>query len=210
MRVLQYGEIQRVGDGKVSNVEVRVIAATNKDLIKMVNEGKFREDLFHRINVGIINLPPLKERKDDTILLAEHFLGEINEKFSRDQAIYSYRYKKFSINTKNFMCDYSWPGKIRELYHTIERACLWTDEEIVDEENFKASITILHRNDDIREVCLTNPVDLEKLVGDLKEKYIKKALELTNNNKSQTARLPGYKSYQALTYDIEKLQISID
>lgn len=79
------------------------------------------------------------------------------------------------------MCDYSWPGNIRELYHTIERACIWTDEEIVDEENFKASVTILHRNDDIREVCLTNPVDLEKLVGDLKEKYIKKALELTNN-----------------------------
>ncbi len=208
LRAIQEGEVQRVGDGKITRVDVRVIAATNKNLMNMVIEGTFREDLFHRLNVGFLKLPPLRERTEDISLISEHFLKEINEKFAINQLLY--KHKSFSLGTKKIMCNYSWPGNIRELYHTIERACIWTDEEIIDEENFKSSITILHGNDNIGEMRLTNPVDLEKLVGELKKKYIKKALEVTNNNKSQTARLLGYKSYQSLTYDLEKLQISID
>ncbi|MEQ8170232.1 MAG: sigma 54-interacting transcriptional regulator [Candidatus Eremiobacterota bacterium] len=212
LRTLQYGEIQRVGDGKVSTVDVRVIAATNKNLIKMVNEGTFREDLFHRINVGILNLPPLRKRKEDIILLAEHFLTEINEKFSRDQAIYSYNHKKFSMGTKNFMVNYYWPGNIRELYHTIERACIWSDSEVIDEKDFKDSVVNFSKGNYMNstEIELNEPVNLEEITDNLKKKYIEKALEVTGKNKAQAAKLLGYKNYQTLSNHMKSLGSSDD
>lgn len=213
LRALQEGEIQRVGDGKVFKIDVRVIAATNKDLPKMIAEGKFREDLFHRINVGIINLPPLRERGNDIGLIAGKFLDEINKKFDRN-LIYKYKHKKFSINAKKFMLNYSWPGNVRELYHTIERACMWSENDTIDENIMQDAIFKMgsksQSKSDLDQLSRKTPVNLEHEITEIKKNYIQKALEISNGNKTEASRLLGYKNYQTLAYDIEKLGITID
>ena len=204
LRAIQYGEIQKIGDHETIKVDVRIIAATNKNLMKMVIEGTFREDLFHRINVGILNIPPLRERREDIGLIADHFLNEINDKFSKNQKIFSYKHKKFSENTKNFIKNYSWPGNVRELYHTLQRACIWSDSEVINEKEIKNSIITFPENSELQEIKLdiTRPINLKEHLEELKKKYIERALQITNGNKTQAAELLGYNSYQTLSYNI--------
>jgi len=117
LRVLQEGEFERLGDPKTIKVDVRVIAATNRNLEKGISNGSFREDLFYRLNVFPIQIPPLRERKEDIPLLVKHFLKKYNIKVG----------KKVEIITQDVMeklCRYTWPGNIRELENFIERAVI--------------------------------------------------------------------------------------
>ena len=114
LRVLQEAEITRVGGTKSINIDVRIIAATNKDLNKMLETGEFREDLFYRLNVVPINIPPLRERREDISQLIYKFLDEFNKKYDKN--------KKISLDTINFLENYEWPGNVRELKNLIERA----------------------------------------------------------------------------------------
>ncbi len=212
LRTLQEGEIQRVGDSRVSRVNVRIIAATNKDLFKMISEGKFREDLFFRINVGKIDLPPLRERGDDALLIAQGFLKEINLKFSQDHLVYTYNDKKFSMDTKKFILKYEWPGNVRELYHTIERACIWSDSDIITEESFKKAVTKFKKAPENLPAAANfqtplKPFNLAEKINEIKKKIISETFERTGGNKSKTAELLGYNNYQTLSYDIKTLGI---
>lgn len=120
LRAIQEREISRVGDAKVVKIDVRIVAATNADLRKAVQDGKFREDLYYRINVVNVELPPLRERKDDIPPLVSHFIAKYNK--SRKRAVASASEKAMEL-----MTDYSWPGNIRELENVIERAVILCD-----------------------------------------------------------------------------------
>jgi transcriptional regulator with GAF, ATPase, and Fis domain len=126
LRALQEGEIERVGGTKTLRVNVRVVAATNEQLRDAVRQGRFREDLFYRLNVFPIHLPPLRERRDDIPLLMQHFLDHYRERYQRDVRGFSQRAVKALFN-------YGFPGNIRELQNLIERAVIMVnDGELID------------------------------------------------------------------------------
>jgi transcriptional regulator with GAF, ATPase, and Fis domain len=132
LRVLQEGEFERLGSSQTVRVDVRVIAATGRDLIEAVNRGRFREDLFYRLNVYPITIPPLRERRDDIAPLAHHFI----QKYSRKMGKEIDRIPKHVLNK---MLDYSWPGNVRELEHLIERSVIVSSGRTltVDERHLK-------------------------------------------------------------------------
>jgi DNA-binding NtrC family response regulator len=117
LRVLENGEVQRVGSSKTRHVNVRVIAATNADVSQLVAEKRFREDLLYRLNTVEIRLPPLKDRREDIALLANHFLSQQAERYGKPV-------KDFSADAMRALLDHSWPGNVRELRHVVERAVL--------------------------------------------------------------------------------------
>lgn len=124
LRVLQEEEIIRVGGTKPIKIDVRIIAATNRDLAKMLKEGEFREDLFYRLNVVPIEIPPLRERKEDISQLIFKFLDDFNKKYNKN--------KKIDLDTINFLESYDWPGNVRELKNLIERFVVISEKDIID------------------------------------------------------------------------------
>lgn len=126
LRVLQEREFQRVGGAEVVKTDIRVLAATNKDLGQRVNMGEFREDLFFRLNVIPIVLPPLKERKEDLPLLARHFINKYNSQFNKDV-------RDITPESEEKLLAYDWPGNVRELENVIQRAVLLSKDNIVDD-----------------------------------------------------------------------------
>jgi len=207
LRALQYGEIQRVGDGKILKCDVRIIAATNKDLRKMVIERKFREDLFYRINVGMFKLPSLRERGEDAIVIAEYFLEKINGQNA--EIISKYTPKKLSKQALKFISEYNWPGNIRELYHTIQRACVWHPGELIDDKAFKNFITepLNEPSSGPSLVNIDNPLNLDIITMEFRKKYILKALEICSGSKVKADGFLGYKNYQTLSSEMKKLGI---
>ena len=119
LRVLQEGEFERLGNPETKKVNVRIIAATNRDLIEEVNKGNFREDLFYRLNVFPLEIPPLRERKEDIPLLASHFLLKYSSAFGK-------KVDSIGQTSINHLSNYSWPGNVRELENVIERAVITT------------------------------------------------------------------------------------
>ena len=130
LRVLQEREVKRVGENKTRPVDVRIIAATNKDLIQEVKEDRFRQDLYYRLNVILIKMPPLRERGNDIILLANHFVKKYSLRMDM-------RPKKFSKKAIEAMKKYSWPGNVRELENTIERALILGKGETITEHDIQ-------------------------------------------------------------------------
>lgn len=134
LRVLQEQEIQRVGSGEVIKVDVRIIAATNRDLKQMVDEGKFRMDLYYRLNVFPLTVPPLRERKSDIPLLLEKFLQRLSKQLGKSL-------KGISQVSMELLMDYHWPGNIRELQNVIERSAILARSEIIDVDDAMVPIT---------------------------------------------------------------------
>jgi len=201
LRVLQDGEIRRVGDSKPIQIDVRVIAATIKDLVKEVNEGRFREDLFYRLNVLHIHLPPLRERKEDIPILIDHFIKKFNQSLNKNV-------KGISQKALEVLMNYRWSGNVRELENTIERAMVLADGELIEWENLPMEIqysreetTILPLNDD--------EYSIKKASRLLEIALIKKALKKTKGNHSQSARLLEI-SHRALLYKIKDYGIVED
>ncbi|MDH3297495.1 MAG: sigma-54 dependent transcriptional regulator [Gemmatimonadota bacterium] len=128
LRVLESGELQRVGSSKTRRVDARILSATNSELDRAVSEGRFREDLFYRLNTVEVRLPPLRDRREDIPLLAMHFLGSSGSKYGRSDL-------KLSSAALDAMLRHSWPGNVRELRHCVERAVLVVDGVTVDVEH---------------------------------------------------------------------------
>ncbi len=167
LRILEDRELQRVGGNKSIPVDVRIIAATNKDLAKAVEEGTFREDLFYRLNVVAVNLPLLKERKKDIIPLAEYFIAG--------------RVKKISSKAKRLMESYDWPGNVRELRNCVDRAVVLGDGKVIQPEDLPYTF---------RKGGQVIPAPLERL-DHMEEDHIVRVLRYTNWNKSDAARILG-------------------
>ena len=172
LRVLQERQVYPVGSEKPVDVDVRVIAATNKDLEAMVKDGSFREDLFYRIHVIPVELPPLRERKEDVPLLAEHFLKEISQRMKKD-------IKGISAMAIQKLMLYDWPGNVRELENTIEHAVAITRDDVIGEE------IILPAKD----LPAESLKPYKKAVEDFKRGYIVRLLEFTKGNVSKAAEL---------------------
>jgi DNA-binding NtrC family response regulator len=182
-------------------VNARIIAATNRNLEKGVQEGKFREDLFYRLKVITIKLPPLREREEDIILLAEYFLKEFVRK-------YGCQPKSFSELGIRAMKQYSWPGNVRELAHAIERAVLLSDNPTLSPANLglETQPPLLQATPDsqLHIEFPNNGINLE----DVERQLIEKALEITQGNVTEAARKLGV-SREALRYRVQKHGIKI-
>ena len=170
LRFLQEREIRPVGASRSKEVDVRVIAATNRDLQRMVDEGKFREDLWYRLNTVRIVMPPLRERRDDIPLLARFYVNKYNERYNRDV--------KLKDSGVKALQDYTWPGNVRQLQHVIERLTILADR--IDKETVEDALTALESRD--------KPV--ETLAG-AEEDQIRKVLAATGGNKSKAAQILG-------------------
>ena len=182
LRVLQEREFARVGGEDIIKVDVRVIAATNKDLMQEVESGRFREDLYYRLNVVTLDVPPLRERNEDIPLLAGHFLTTFAEKNHK-------RIRGFSPQAMDQLLRYAWPGNVRELMNTVERAVVLSRYEYIDEEDFPS-----HMKNGPADVNADSPLSAPVAGHSLEEVEkgtILKTLELTNGNKSEAARRLG-------------------
>ncbi len=180
LRAVQFGEIQKIGSNLTIKTDVRIIAATHRNLEEMIKEKTFREDLFYRLNVVTINLPPLRERKDDIALLTDHFI----KKFSGD---IGKNVKGISKEAFDYLIKYNFPGNIRELENMIERAIVLTRNEYITKDDLPAPV--------ISNVGSTefDPHDLEEDYETKIKKYetaiINEALSRTNGNQSAAARI---------------------
>jgi PAS domain S-box-containing protein len=172
LRVLESRQFERVGGNKSINIDVRIIAATNKDLLNEIKEGRFREDFYYRINVINIHLPPLRERMDDFPLLVNHFIKKYNERFSRNISC-------FSPEAYNFLQDYSWPGNIRELENVIEHCFILCRGDIIQVEHLPDRI----KNKFSNEILKTNNV-----IQNAERNIIIEILEKHKGNKTKTAK----------------------
>ncbi|MGH1362642.1 MAG: sigma-54 interaction domain-containing protein [Calditrichia bacterium] len=171
LRVLQEGEIKRVGENSMRKVDVRILSATNKDLWEESQAGRFREDLFYRLNVISLKIPPLRERPSDIPLLAEHFLKKFQARANKSL--------KLTADAIQSLKGYHWPGNIRELENAMERAVILTKNQKVGGESFQ----------------LNRPQKMNTLIGkplkEIEKHVILKTLEITDDNRTKAADLLG-------------------
>ncbi len=180
LRVIEEKRIQRIGSARPIPVDVRIIAATNMDLKKMVEEGKFRQDLYFRLNVLPIQLPPLRERKDDIPLLLDYFVKKFNEKYRR-------KVKGFSPEAVEALKQYQWPGNVRELENLVERLVVLSDgEKTITLSDLP--VEVLVGKDELEEIPVAE-LGLIKAREEFERRLISKVLELTGGNQSETARI---------------------
>ena len=199
LRVLQEGQIRRVGGSRYINVDIRLIASTNRSLEDEVKKGTFREDLFYRVNVFPITLPPLRERREDIPLLAAHFLKKLAKKQKRPSV-------RLTPSALNLLSQYNWPGNVRELQNEIERA-----------------LTLAGRDKAIREEFLSEKINaslspkismpaagctIQEVTQRIEQQMVVEALEKTEGNRSQAARILGL-TRQGLLNKIVRYQIEL-
>jgi two-component system response regulator HydG len=182
LRALQEREITRVGGEEVIKVDVRVIAATNKDLIQDIESERFREDLYYRLNVVTLKVPLLRERKEDIPLLAQHFLSAFAEKNRK-------HIKGFTPQAMDQLLKYDWPGNVRELMNAVERAVVLSRSEYLDEQDLPLIIKDALPDEEKSPSRYAVPADLP--LEDVEKATILKTLESTNGNKSEAARRLG-------------------
>jgi two-component system response regulator HydG len=180
LRVIQEREIQRVGGDETLNVDVRILAATNRNLEDEVKNGKFREDLYYRLNVVTLNVPPLRERQDDISLLAQHFLEKYTGKNRK-------KVRGFSPLAMDMLIKYEWPGNVRELENTVERAVILLTGDNITEKELPSNITEPYS--EVSEwVEQPKPIAVNRPLEDIEKEAILATLEATGGNKSETAR----------------------
>lgn len=198
LRVLQEREFRRVGDSVVRKTDVRVLTASNRDLQEQVASGGFREDLYYRINVVQIVMPPLRERIEDLPLLVEHFFRKFCDKGHCGEVI--------TPAAMKLLMNYTFPGNIRELENVVERSLI-LDRDVISE------VTLPEQVRSSRSICLGGDVDipecgmsLEPLLEDLEKKYLLKALEKTRGAKKKAADLLGM-SFRSFRYRLAKFDL---
>ncbi|MCI0469818.1 MAG: sigma-54 dependent transcriptional regulator [Nitrospirae bacterium] len=196
LRVLQDREIRRLGGKDNIKVDVRIIAATNKDLEKEVAEGRFREDLYYRLRVVTVELPSLMERKEDIPMLVRCFLDKYNRDFGR-------RIKKVSEGAMNALSSYHWPGNIRQLESVIERAVLMTDTDTIDMDDIRSELRLPTSRGIMNIEIPDDGINFE----DLEKELLKKAMTKANNVAAKAARFLGM-SYKTFWYRLEKFGIN--
>jgi transcriptional regulator with PAS, ATPase and Fis domain len=206
LRVVQSGELTQVGASTPIKVDVRIVAATNRNLIEDVATGKFREDLFYRIAVGVLHLPPIRDRKGDLGLISEAMLEKINQD-AKSQT--GYKHKVFSVKAKNLINNHLWKGNIRELYSTILRASLWSEENKITENDIESALfknPSPSKSSPEREI--NNNFNIQDVIDENVRHYIEKALKQTGGNRTKAAEILGLSNYQTLNNWMKKYGIS--
>jgi two-component system response regulator AtoC len=206
LRVLQEGEVRALGENRAERVDVRVIAATLRDLGKLVERGEFREDLYYRLNVVNLRMPPLRERREDIPLLARAFLHRFNRQLNREPPV-----EDLSPEAEALMGAYAWPGNVRELENAMERAVLLTDGPRVLPSNLPERLwtapvpaggppSVQQAGSDL---------SLKRAMRELEETYIRAALRRTRGNRTRAAEVLDI-SHRALLYKIKEYGIDPD
>ena len=192
LTALEKREIHRLGGTEAIPIDIRLICATNAHIGQLVADGRFRQDLLYRINTVEIHLPPLRERGDDIILLADYFLERYTKKYGKE-------IRGFSRDAYNKLKRYDWPGNVRELQHTIERAVILSDSLLLRADNFLLTPTTeaVASND-----CGEEILNLEQL----EQKAIHRAVQLSEGNLTKAAEYLGITRY-ALYRKLEKYKI---
>jgi DNA-binding NtrC family response regulator len=187
LRFLQEREIRPVGSAREKKVDVRVVAATNRDLQKMVEEGRFREDLWFRLNVVRVTLPPLRERRSDVPLLTRHFLSKYNGRYNRSVVLTESGLKALK--------DFTWPGNVRQLQHLLERLTILTPNDRIDAEAVHDAIAAMDRGAAAGETLAETEAD-----------QIRRVLAATGGNKSRAAAILGIER-KTLYRKLERMKI---
>jgi DNA-binding NtrC family response regulator len=198
LRLVEQKSFRRIGGVKDIQVNVRIITATNQDLMKLKEEGKFREDLFYRINITALRMPPLRERPKDILPLTKYFIQKYNEKFHKDV-------QKVSKVVEDFFMAYNWPGNVRELRNVIERAMILGDGDTLLMEHLPTEILGQgSKEGKVAEEIRIPPegISLEKV----EEALVRQALKMTNGNQTKAAKLLDI-SRDALRYRMQKFGI---
>ncbi|HEU17826.1 MAG TPA: sigma-54-dependent Fis family transcriptional regulator [Deltaproteobacteria bacterium] len=210
LRMLEDGHIRRLGGNENIPINVRFIFSTNRDLNRMVSEGLFREDLYYRISVVPITIPPLRERDDDTIILSQHYIEEFNNKFNK-------KVVGFTKEAEQVLIRYPWPGNVRELKNIIERVMILQNVgAYITKDNLPAEIKKAAKkelpasaDDDYSPYGYSHPVNykllIEQLTAKIKERILERTLELSNGNKTVAARRLGISRY-TLIRELKKLE----
>ena len=197
LRIIEQKTFRRMGGVKDLQVDVRIIAATNKNLKKMMAEGKFREDLFYRINVVALHIPALKERRADILPLANHFINKYNREFHKTV-------RKISKEAELFFMDYAWPGNVRELKNVIERAMILGEGSFLLLEHLPMEIVGGNQEQITTGVSIPpEGISMEKL----EESLVREALIMTCGNQTKAAMLLGV-SRDSLRYRMQKFAIT--
>lgn len=198
LRALQEGEIRRLGARQAKKVDVRIIAATNRDLLEQVSSGRFRADLFYRLAVAVVKLPPLKEREGDVSLLLDRLLEQVNKESASEPG---YKDKVLSPGARKLMLRHTWPGNVRELLNTLRRAAIWSQSDEIQAEDIKEALLpeTLDQPTDILDQPLGDGCDLPKLLETVAWHYLQRALDESQGNKTVAAKLVGLPSYQTFT-----------
>jgi Nif-specific regulatory protein len=195
LRVLQEREFERVGGTETIKVNVRLIAATNKDMEVALAEGSFREDLYYRLNVFTIFVPPLRDRKADLLLLADHFL----EKFSRE---HGKSIKRISTPAIDMLVSYHWPGNVREMENALERSVLMCEGQVVHAHHLPPSLQTAEASGTVTRVSLADAVVAYE------KDLIQDALKTTRGNRAKAARLLDA-TERILNYKIRKYAVDV-
>jgi len=200
LRVLQEKEFRRVGGTEEIPLDVRIIAATNNDLQKLMAEGKFREDLYYRVSVIPLEIPPLRERKEDISCLASHFLKKFNLQMERSIL-------RISEEAMRSLEQYDWPGNVRELENTVERAVAFETTEEVKVERLPPQMSYLNPSEIAgADKIPKNGIDLEKHIEEIEKSYIVEALQKSGGVQTRAAELLKM-SFRSFRYFVKKYEL---
>jgi DNA-binding NtrC family response regulator len=185
LRVLQEQEVRPVGSDRTLKVDVRVVAATNKDLEREVAAGRFREDLYYRLNVVPVSMPPLRERRSDIPVLVEHFLTKLVARHGREAM-------HLTEEAMVHLWEYAWPGNVRQLENAVERLVILAEGPAIRSDDLPASMRNFISRSAIPDLHVSEDgVDLNRVVEDFENGLIGKAMTRTRGNKQAAARLLG-------------------
>jgi two-component system, NtrC family, response regulator AtoC len=198
LRVLEDEKIRRVGDTRDTQIDVRIITATHRDLQKETQAGRFREDLFYRLNVLPIHCPPLRERRDDIPLLIDHFVARNNTRLGTS-------IRGLDTETRRLLYEYGWPGNVRELENTIERAMVLAEGEQIVAADLPERIR--EARDPVQVQLASGELSVKKTTRIIEEILIRRALQKTKGNRTRAAEVLEI-SHRALLYKIKDYQIT--
>jgi DNA-binding NtrC family response regulator len=206
LRVLQESEVTRLGSKQAIKLDVRLIAATNRNLLEEVSAGQFRADLFYRVAVAVLKLPPLREREGDIGLLLDRLLGQVNSESEQEPA---YKHKTFSVTARKLLLRHSWPGNVRELLNTLRRAAIWCDGDEIGADDVREAL--LPESIDQERNVLNQPLgdgcNLQKMLEMVAQHYLQRALDEADGNKTVAAKLVGLPSYQTFSNWMNRYRI---
>lgn len=198
LRAIQESEVVRLGASKPTRIDVRIVAATNRTLTEEIASGRFREDLFYRLAVAVLKIPPLRERSGDIGILIDHLLEQVNREAATEPG---FREKKLSASARNLLLGNPWSGNVRELLNTLRRAAIWSDGPVISAEDVREAL--LPAAIPLRPEVLGRPLgpgfNLSDLLQEVARHYLGRAMDEAQGNKTKAAELVGLPSYQTLS-----------
>ena len=202
-------DVCRLGSNDDIRVDVRIIAATNRDLHEAIRKGEFREDLYYRLAMMSVHLPPLRDRKSDIPKIVSHLLGLLNQQFEADQP--GYEHKSLSASAIAFVKSHSWRGNVRQLYNALAQAAVLTDGKTIGRRELAASVGEMPESGGPASGVMDRPLgdgfDLDDHLNSIHRNYLRRAMEEAHGVKAKAARLLGMKNYQTLDAQLKRLDV---